>query len=230
MPPVESIKIEDFKTGRFNHETPRAITFSEAASVSGKEFVKQELANFMSDLKTAKVTRSEVQLTIDGKQEVAETLLKDVLPLSLKWTLPEPDQVDHHKLVRDVLVPSVFGIKKGSISFGSERLLFPCVRASNSGTRLCVMMPMLDILECPAVYRTICIRICVWIFICICVWNCMFRCLSMRFRIKRDQLFEQSTGETWKLKCMLGTCSDSRVQRWRISRRLRRVASGAPSS
>ena len=112
MPPVESIKIEDFKTGRFNHETPRAITFSEAASVFGKEFVKQELANFMSDLKAAKVTRSEVQLTIDGKQEVAETLLKDVLPLSLKWTLPEPDQVDHHKLVRDVLVPSVFGIRR----------------------------------------------------------------------------------------------------------------------
>ena len=50
-------------------------------------------------------------------------------------------------LLKGILHPCIFGIKKGSVSFGSERLLFPCVRLSTSGTRQVVMMSMLDILE-----------------------------------------------------------------------------------
>ena len=151
---VESIKIKEFKSGRFNHEIPRVITFGEAAPVFGKDFVKVEVADFMLYLKAEeRMARSEVVLTADGKVECAEYFLSSTMPISLKWTIPQPAEGAEgakRKLLQDVLHPAVFGSMKGLVSFGSERLLFPCVHLSTSGTRLCVMMRMLDILECPA--------------------------------------------------------------------------------
>ena len=101
--------------------------------VSDQAAAKQVMHDFTQDLsRQATNTRMEmpfVNLKEDAAKQVLE-FFEALCPKALGLTC-------------NSLKPAVFGIKKGSITFGAERFSQPCFRLATAGTRTVVLVSML---------------------------------------------------------------------------------------